>query len=112
MASLLELGITALNSSRANLQTVGHNISNANTDGYTRQQVINATNTPQKNGSNYFGSGVNVVDVRRVVDQFAIDEVRSTASNFEYFDAVVSHASQLDNLLGDETTSLSPSLER
>ncbi len=112
MASLLELGVSALNVSKTNLQTVGHNIANANTEGYSRQQVLTETAPPQQFGINYLGSGVQIQGVRRVVDQFMIDEVRSTSSNFENFDAIVSHAEQLDNLLGDESTSLSPSLDR
>lgn len=112
MADLLQLGVSALNASRAKLQTVGHNISNADTEGYNRQQVQNTTTPAQNVGSNFFGTGVQVDNVRRVVDQFTIEELRNTSSNFENFDSVVNRAEQLDNLLGDESTSLSPSIER
>ena len=39
----LFLGIEALNAARISLDTVGHNLANANTPGYSRQRVLLAT---------------------------------------------------------------------
>ena len=50
----------------------GHNIANVNTTGYTRQQVILATNKPIIVSGAIFGTGVNVAEVARYRDA-AID---------------------------------------
>ena len=43
----LELGRSALNAFRLGMQTVGHNISNMNTEGYSRQRVNYTTVKPE-----------------------------------------------------------------
>jgi flagellar hook-associated protein 1 FlgK len=70
MASLLSLGARAMFANYASLQTVGHNISNANTPGYSRQQVELATAGAQESGAGYLGRGVDVNTVTRSHDAF------------------------------------------
>lgn len=111
MADLLGIGATSLLSLQQALNTTGHNIANANTPGYSRQQVDFSTLPAQLKGDFYLGSGVQVDGVRRVYDQFLIDEVRgrtASQSNFESFHTL---ASRLDNLLADSATGLGPVLQ-
>ncbi len=112
MADLFELGVSALNANKASLVTTGHNISNANTAGYSRQETIQETPIPQRAAVGFLGSGVQMAGVRRIHDTFLTNELRVTASGFKQYEIIVENAEQLDNLLGDETTSLAPSLER
>lgn len=62
---------------QAGLDTVGHNVSNANTTGYSRQTVNLVTTTPDtlysNNGTMQKGSGVNVQSITRIRD-FLIDK--------------------------------------
>lgn len=69
-------GITtrAMLANTALLQTVSHNISNANTAGYSRQTVELATEGGQFSGAGFFGRGVRVQDVTRAADQFLTRE--------------------------------------
>lgn len=112
MAGLFQLGVSALNANQASLVTTGHNIANADTDGYSRQQAIKETTLPQNNGSGFIGTGVALTGVRRIYDEFLAKELQVTASGFNQFEIIVENAQQLDNLLGDETTSLAPSMQR
>ncbi|MFX3814482.1 flagellar basal body protein, partial [Streptococcus suis] len=50
---LYSIGISGLNAAQAALVTTGHNISNAATTGYTRQEVIFGTNDPQQTGAGF-----------------------------------------------------------
>lgn len=70
------LGITtrAMLANTSLLQTVSHNISNANTPGYSRQTVELATEGGQFTGAGFFGRGVRVQDVTRSSDQFLTRE--------------------------------------
>lgn len=70
MASLLNLGSRAMFANYAALQTIGHNIANASTVGYSRQQVELASSGGQFSGAGFFGQGVDVTTVTRSHDAF------------------------------------------
>ncbi len=75
MASIYGIGISALGAAQAGVLTAEHNIANVNTEGYRRQQTVQATNTPQFTGAGFIGNGVNVSDVRRIFSQFLDNQV-------------------------------------
>jgi flagellar hook-associated protein 1 FlgK len=66
--------VRGLYAQQACLDTVGHNISNANTQGYSRQSVNLVTTSPENlyglYGNNQKGSGVDVASVTRARDAF------------------------------------------
>lgn len=63
--SLLNVGVSALAANQAALQTIGHNIANVNTPGYSRQTVALQTVAGQNRGNGYIGNGVSVATVMR-----------------------------------------------
>ncbi|MFN3956543.1 MAG: flagellar hook-associated protein FlgK [Tepidimonas ignava] len=63
--SALNIATRALTTNQAVLQVIGHNIANANTDGYTRQRVELNSVPGQQLGSGYFGKGVQIEAVVR-----------------------------------------------
>ena len=63
--ALSSLGVRALAASYAQLHTTGHNISNANTPGYSRQEAQLQTAGGQFTGAGFFGRGVDVTTVAR-----------------------------------------------
>lgn len=78
--TLLTIGTRAMFANSAALQVTSHNIANANTAGYSRQQVELATATGQFTGEGYFGRGVDVQTVTRTHDAFLTREAQlSTA---------------------------------
>ncbi|MEZ8826990.1 flagellar hook-associated protein FlgK [Vibrio amylolyticus] len=82
MASdLLNLGTQSVLTAQRQLNTTGHNISNANTDGYSRQSIIQGTNSPRQYGGETYGMGVHVEKVRRSWDQFAVNELNVATTN-------------------------------
>ncbi len=68
------------------LATTGHNISNANVRGYSRQQVELATAEGQFSGAGFYGKGVDVTTVTRAHDAFLTREA-ATASSLAAMDA-------------------------
>jgi len=111
MASgLLGIGTSALLSYQRALDTVGHNVSNVNTPGYTRQQAVLSAQVPQASGSGFVGTGVGVTTIQRNYNQFATSDLRTTTASSSEMDALSGLASTLDNLLADETSGLSPAL--
>jgi flagellar hook-associated protein 1 FlgK len=78
--SLLSIGTRAMFANYAALQTTGHNIANANVDGYSRQRVELATAPGQYTGAGFFGKGVDVASVTRAHNEFLTREAAGTAS--------------------------------
>src|SRR5688572_29428895 len=111
MADMLGTGLSSLRALQKALDTTAHNIANASTPGYTRQRVEFATRTPQSYGTNWIGSGVDAVQVRRVYDQFLSEQARSSGGTLSRLEAIASQAERLDNLLGDSSSGLSASLQ-
>ena len=98
MSALMSIGKTAMTASYAALQTTGNNIANANTAGYSRQEVVLADAPSQFTGSGFFGKGVNVATVTRAHSDFLIREA-ATASSLAAGDAArSSQLSQLENV--------------
>ena len=110
-SSIFGIGLSGLTAAQAGLATTGHNIANVNTPGYTRQQVLQGTRTPQFTGAGYFGQGVNADTVRRVYSDFLASQVRQTQASAADLEIREAKLNQLDNLMGDEASSLAPALD-
>jgi len=77
--SALNIATRALTTNQAALQVIGHNIANANTEGYTRQRVELQSVPGQQLGSAYFGKGVQIETVARVgYDAFLTREANAS----------------------------------
>jgi flagellar hook-associated protein 1 FlgK len=109
--SLMSISLTALNAAQAGLTTTGHNIANASTPGYTRQSILQSTQTPQFSGSGFFGQGTQVDSVQRVYNQFLSNQVMSADTAKTDFTTYSTQISQIDNLLADSTAGLSPAID-
>ena len=87
MASIfnsLHIGYTGLNAAQVGINTTGHNIVNAETEGYTRQRVIQSAATPLFAESGNVGNGVQIQDIARVFDNFVFDRYTQASANKEY----------------------------
>jgi len=109
--NLLLTGLSGLNAFRNVLNTTGHNISNATTEGYSRQRVELETRNAQLVGSGYVGSGVQSTTVSRSYDTFLATQFRSSSSAASDLNSYVNLASQIDNVLANPNVGLSVSLQ-
>lgn len=78
MSGLLSIGMRALNANSAALQTIGHNIANVNTPGYSRQTVRLESDPGHLGMGGYIGRGVNVAGVERVYSDFLSAQLTTT----------------------------------
>ncbi len=97
-SSLMAIGKTAMYASYAAMQTTSHNIANANTPGYSRQQVQLATAGGQYTGSGFFGAGVDVTTVTRAYDRFLAQQAQATRSMSAADAARLDRLSQLETV--------------
>jgi flagellar hook-associated protein 1 FlgK len=70
------------------IAVAGHNINNANTEGYTRQRVELGTREPSFTGQGYIGNGVQIESIDRLFDQFVIERLRDTTSTSSQYDTL------------------------
>lgn len=110
MAGLIGIGLTGILSHQAALNTTGNNITNANTPGYSRQEVLFETQEGQRTGAGTIGSGVNVADIRRLANEYLVQQVREDSTLYGEQEALNSELTRLDNLLGGQSTGLSNAL--
>lgn len=111
MPSLINTALSGLRAAQTALQVTGHNITNANTEGYSRQRANTVTMDPTYTGSGYVGNGAYVDNIQRQVSDFIERSIHSSASNYGADSAFLSQAEQLDSLLASSSTGLSSSLE-
>ena len=109
--NLLSIGKSGLFAAQVGLSTTGHNISNANVAGYSRQTVVQSSAIAQDFGYGFVGSGTQVADIKRYSDAFLNTQVRNAQSSLSSLEAYNSQISQIDNLLADTTAGLSPALQ-
>ena len=112
MADLLNIGLSGLSASKSQLSITGHNISNVNTPGFSRQDASQATRVPQFSGAGYVGSGTTLVEIRRTYSEFLTSQLRSSTSLSSDVEAYKSQIDQLDSLLAGSTTGITPSLQK
>jgi flagellar hook-associated protein 1 FlgK len=112
MSDIFNLGASALNSLQRAISTTGNNIANANTDGYSRQEVEFASRTPNRIGGVTLGTGVEVSSIRRAYDQFLTQDVQARTSSSGYYSLYATTAEQIDNLMADPATSISSAMDQ
>ena len=94
------------------LNVTGHNISNANTTGYTRQRVNFSTTLPYPSvGLNrpdipgQLGTGVKAESIQRIRDQFADVQYREQNTKFGYFNSLNESLVKMEEIMNEPSDS-------
>ena len=101
--NLLNIGSQALLANRTALSTVSQNISNASTEGYSRQKAEFVSVVGR--------NGTYIHDISRSTDQFITQQYWSDRSTYESLNLKDTYISQTDNLLASSSSSISASLD-
>jgi len=104
----LETGRRGLMTQQAALYTTGHNLSNANTLGYSRQRVnMQATEGFPGTGLNagtmpgFLGTGVEAGSIQRVRDSFVDQQFRQESHKLGYWESRTNAISQMEDVLNE-----------
>jgi flagellar hook-associated protein 1 FlgK len=108
--SLFSVGVSGLNAAQAGILTASHNISNASTPGYSRQQIVQAANIPTITGAGFQGQGTHIQTINRIYDAFLGRQVLGAEASVTEMDSYLAQIEQIDNILGDSSAGLSPAL--
>ncbi len=107
---MLKVGTSGLQVFQRSLNTIGHNISNVNTEGYSRQRVNLETRYPSPSGNGFIGNGVKAITTERLFSEYSTEQVRQRTATANYFDVYSEFSSQVDNLVADPDAGLSPAI--
>lgn len=108
---LMSSAISGMQAAQIALQTAGHNISNQNTPGFNRQRIVQASNIAMQTGSGFIGQGTHVSTVERMYSGFLYDQVNSAQSSTSELESYYAQIAQIDNMLADANSGLSPALQ-
>lgn len=111
MATILSTSVSGLRAFQTALSTTSHNISNVETEGYSRQRVELENRVPRQLGNTFIGQGVVLNDINRVIDEFIVGNIREFSSSFNRLDIMDGFATRLENLIADEQGGLLPALD-
>jgi flagellar hook-associated protein 1 FlgK len=88
--------------SQTSLHTVGHNISNANTDGYSRQRVeLKADLAYTYGGVGQLGTGVKMSAIVRLVDDYVTKQIRKENGTLQQYTAKSEVMEQLEIIFNE-----------
>lgn len=108
----LEMARQALSTQQSALYTTGHNIANANTEGYSRQRVNFKTTSPYSSASRnrpeiagQMGTGVQVDSVQRIRNEFLDNQYRAKHSNTGFWETKAEALGRMERLLNEPSES-------
>ncbi|MGE5632529.1 MAG: flagellar hook-associated protein FlgK [Caulobacteraceae bacterium] len=105
----LGIGISAVFANQRALDVTGHNISNVNTPGYTRQMISNSSAFYQKLGQSgngkpmQLGYGVDVQEIRQYRDEFLDKKFKRESTSLGYWDSRFSSIKELETIFNDNS---------
>lgn len=104
-------GLSALRANTVALDVVAHNIANANTQGYHRQEVLFAERGPSWRFGHQIGQGVDVAEIRRAYDEAAARSINRNIADSSAIAAQLQIATDIESLLTPGQGSISDRLE-
>lgn len=101
IGTLLDIGKKSLFANQAAIQVVGNNISNANTEGYSRQAVRFEDGFYINSVPGQLGTGVNAAEVIRYFDEFIEVQYNTKSSEQQRWQALYENLQNVEMLLNE-----------
>lgn len=88
IANISNTGYTGLNAAKTAIATAGHNVTNTNTEGFSRQRVHTETTESRGGiaGKGLIGTGTRVSRVERVNDEYIEKQVRNGQRELSHYE--------------------------
>lgn len=102
----LNIAYTGLTASNAALNTTANNISNTETAGYSRQQVVQTAANALRTFTTYgcAGAGVDVIAIERIRDEFYDNKYWATNTNAGQYNMKQYYMRQVEDYFADDET--------
>jgi flagellar hook-associated protein 1 len=110
MADIFDTAVSGLIAFQNALAVTSNNIANANTPGYSVESPTLTSRLPDTAAGVSIGNGVDVTNVSRAFNQFAVNQLRNANGALGQQTAFVGIATQVDNVVGSATNNVSTAL--
>lgn len=108
----LEIGRRGLQAQQRALDVTAHNVANANTPGYTRQEAVMAAADPipvpslhMPSGAGQLGTGVEITAIRRLRDAFIDLQIRNESRSLGYWEARQENLNKIEGIFNEPSDS-------
>lgn len=111
MADIFNTAVSGLLAYRSAITTTSNNITNVNTEGYSRQRVLLEARPGEITSVGSIGTGVNVASIERLYSQFdslLINQYQSSSSRLETLGEL---ALRIDDVVADPDSNLTPAMD-
>lgn len=111
MADIFNTAVSGLLAYRTAITTTSNNITNVNTEGYSRQRVQLETRPGEVTSVGSIGTGVDVAAVERLFSKFdnlLINQYQSSSSRLETLGEL---SSRIDDVVADPDSNLTPAMD-
>lgn len=110
--SALNAARTSLEVNQKSIEIVGNNISNVNTEGYSRQEAALTTYPSVNFGDFFVGQGVKIEDVKREHNIFVTNQLREKAVDFGLYNGQTQSLSELERIFNITDENLATDVDR
>ena len=101
MSDLLSIGRSGLGASKKSLEVTGHNISNANTEGFSRQRVDQVSSHPIQKSGLIIGTGTDIRGIHRVEQTQMERKINDAISDHSYHEESYDQLSQIQEVFNE-----------
>ena len=105
MASDLQIGLSGILTAQRAMLIASHNISNANTKGYTRQSSVLAARNPVITTAGTLGQGVELVKIIRHKDDYLNSRLRDLSSSIGSASVKSQYLKELETVFNETSES-------
>ena len=103
--NVLQSGKSGMTTAKAGIATAGHNISNANTEGYSRQRILSEANVSKQmsgaTGGPFVGEGSKLSRIERINDQYLEKQLREGHRDLAYHEEKQVFLNQVEDVFNE-----------
>ncbi|MFH0919271.1 MAG: flagellar hook-associated protein FlgK [Fibrobacterota bacterium] len=113
LLSTMSIGVRGLSASQLALNITSQNISNANTEGYSRKRLNQVSDFRRDPQFGQMGFGVEVTSITRIRDFFIDRQINRQTTELNYFKEIDNTLTRMENVFGEPSdTTLSKALDQ
>lgn len=99
---MMDTGKRSMMNSQTALQTVGHNIANKSTEGYSRQRVELQSNVPVSEGRLQIGTGARAAQVTRINNPYLEKQIQKEGARSGFLEARAGAMGRLEQIYNEQ----------
>lgn len=101
ISNIFNIGVSALLANQNALAITSNNIANVNTPGYSKESAYFNETTPVNGNPGQIGTGVQIAQIQRLVNQFLNNQVTQEQSSLGQYDVMQSTLSNVQSFFND-----------